>query len=155
MYGTLRHDQPEHARVCRGVRGWRAARVRGTLFRIPAGYRLVVVPPESVLLRASRDANADEFRRDALAADAVAHAQRAALTAKAGWIEGELLTFDDAAAAWPALDAWEDAAPGEPGLYPRCVIPVEIVGEPARVVAAWAYVATAVLAGAVALGKSS
>lgn len=153
VYGTLRHDQPEHARYCRGVLGWKPARLRASLWRIPAGYRLAVVPPGAVLFDATTDAIADERRRSAIDAPQLARAASAATDETTGWIEGELLAFSDAALAWPPLDAWENSAPGEPGMYPRRVVPVEVCARDARwrVIAAWAYVGTRPAAGAVAL----
>lgn len=136
VYGTLRHDQPEHRQYCRGVTGWCPARVRGRLVRIPEGYLLLVVPSSSILLRASAESLSDEFRREKLSGEI----ERAAMAANADepwpWIEGELLTFADAAVAWPPLDEWEGFIPGRDAVYQRCVIPVE-VGDAA--VPAWTY----------------
>lgn len=144
VYGTLRHDQPEHARYCRGVRGWRPARVRGRLVPSPGGHRLLVVPPQAVFGWATADALADEARRR----DITPEVMQQAAAARAGddelvWIDGELLEFADATVAWPPIDAWEDAAPGQRGLYRRGLLPVEIPGAAGgqQLLAAWAYFA--------------
>jgi gamma-glutamylcyclotransferase (GGCT)/AIG2-like uncharacterized protein YtfP len=155
VYGTLRHDQPEHARFCRGVVGWCRASLRGSLRRLPSGYLVLVVDPASVLLHATSDAVADEARRRALA-DAVGTPDS---TGTAGWIEGEVLRFRDAVEAWPSLDRWEDFRPGVPGAYQRCVVPVRVPvsaiaddeDAPSRIVAAWAYVALEAPVGSVAV----
>lgn len=139
VYGTLRHDQPEHALYCRGVTSWLPARVRGRLARIPEGYLLLVVPPQAILHRATAAAVADESRRKAID-DAAANAAAASGCGDGWtWIEGELLTLADASAAWPLLDEWEGFRPEQSTVYQRCVIPVQ-VGDVMR--AAWAYVTT-------------
>lgn len=151
VYGTLRHDQPEHKKYCRGVTGWRPARLRGKLWMVPAGYRLAVVSRQAVLLAATTDAVADEARRSALAA---AEMVRASSPDDSGWIDGELLSFRDATEAWPPLDAWEEFVPGRGGCYARAVVPVEIAaaaGETPGGMAAWAYIATVVPDGSAAL----
>lgn len=139
VYGTLRHDEPEHARFCRGGTGWQPARVRGRLVRIPEGYLLLVVPPSAILQRASVDAAADESQRATIADAAIKRAEAAATEDKWGWIDGELLTFADAAVAWPPLDEWEGCSPGRDTVYQRFVVPVR-VGE--RAISAWGYVTT-------------
>jgi gamma-glutamylcyclotransferase (GGCT)/AIG2-like uncharacterized protein YtfP len=143
VYGTLRHDQPEHAKYCRGVTGWRPARLRAALWLLPAGYRIATVSPEAVLLTATADPLADESKRSALAAADV-DAAGAIDAATAPWLDGEVLSFRDAGEAWPPLDRWEEFTPGGGGCYARVVIPVEVIaagGEP-RLIACWAYVAT-------------
>ncbi|WP_442889453.1 gamma-glutamylcyclotransferase family protein [Congregicoccus parvus] len=155
VYGTLRHDQPEHARFCRGVVGWSRASLRGSLRRLPSGYLVLVVDPGAVLLHATGDALVDETRRRALA-DSVRTLDS---TGTSGWIEGEVLRFRDAAEAWPPLDRWEDFRPGVPGAYQRCVVPVRVNADVtsadqetrARMIAAWAYVASGAPAGSVAV----
>lgn len=152
VYGTLRHDQPEHARYCRGVTGWRPARVRGRLCRLAEGYLLLVVPREDILLPASTDAAADEHRRAALSAGWALHPAPSSNSPEADWIDGELLEFADATIAWPPLDKWEGFVPGRPGAYQRCVVPVAVGATdegPAAIVAAWCYVAVEPPAGAV------
>lgn len=152
VYGTLRHDQPEHSRYCRGVTGWRPARLRGRLFRIVEGYLLLVVPPAAILHRATPQPAADEAWRRAVGARGVARAAEA-LDRAAGsrWIAGELLAFADAAAAWPPLDHWEGASTHGSSVYARVVVPVA-TNDPARpLVAAWVYAATRPPAGAVEL----
>lgn len=137
VYGTLRHDQPEHARFCRGVTGWQPARVRGRLVRIPEGYLLLEVPRSAVLQRASIDAAADELARAGINQVAIEQAHAAGDTGPWEWIDGELLTFADAAMAWPPLDEWEGFTPGGDAVYQRCVIPVSVGG---AMTAAWAYI---------------
>jgi len=154
VYGTLRHDQPEHARYCRGVTGWRPARLRGKLFRLVEGYLLLVVPPAAILHRATPEPAADEAWRRAVAVGGLARADRAMEQAGGGWIEGELLAFAEAAVAWPPLDRWEGTSTsGDASTYSRVVVPVH-TGDVARpLVAAWVYASTRAPAGAVALAS--
>ena len=146
VYGTLRHDQPEHERYCRGVTGWRRARIRGQLWRIPEGYLLLEVPQASVLMEAADDADADEFRRLQLDVPAPADGEWP-------WIEGEVLSFRNASEAWPPIDAWEGFVTGKSNVYPRCVVPVEILdgGGWSRDLA-WAYATLRVPPASVVLG---
>lgn len=155
VYGTLRHDQPEHARYCRGVTGWREARLRGRLVRIVEGYLLLVVPPAAVLHRATADAAADEARRRALDPTALAHAAQALERAGISWIRGELLAFADAGVAWPPLDRWEGASLDGRGVYARVVVPVWCGHERSAPAAAWVYAATQAPAGAVDVAPGS
>lgn len=151
VYGTLRHDQPEHARHCRGVDGWRPARLRGRLFRIAEGYLLLVLPTAAILHRATDRPEADEARRRAIARSELGRAAEA-LTASGGtMLAGELLSFRDAAAAWPPLDAWEGTSSRDDPVYARVIVPVE-TGETDRPwIAAWVYAAVRPPAGAVEL----
>ena len=152
VYGTLRHDQPEHARYCRGVSGWQPAQVRGRLFRLVEGYLLLVVPPGAILGRATDDAAADEGRRRALAPEAVMDAVRALDEAGGSWVSGELIAFEDAAVAWPPLDRWEGVSAGRDSVYARVVMPVR-TDDPVRPWnVAWVYVATRAPTGAVPVG---
>ncbi len=141
VYGTLRHDQPEHARFCRGVMHWRRARVRGRLWRLPSGYLLLVVPAEDARLRATSDAAADEIRRARLKPAVVDRGG----SGDASWINGEVLFFRDAALAWPPIDRWEDCTPGREGAYQRCAVPARVRAAeraPETLALVWAYVAT-------------
>jgi gamma-glutamylcyclotransferase (GGCT)/AIG2-like uncharacterized protein YtfP len=155
VYGTLRHDQPEHAMYCRGVSGWRPARLRGRLFRIVEGYLLLVVPPAAILHRATPEPAADEAWRRAIARAGLARADAAMENAAGGgWVAGELLAFVDAAAAWPPLDHWEGASTSGHSVYARVVVPVH-TGDAARpLAAAWVYAATRVPAGAVEMPRT-
>lgn len=138
VYGTLRHDCPEHHEFCRGVTGWHRAWVQGRLWRIPEGYLLLQVPPASVLLVATNDTLADEKRRAELRAPDTE-------TSEWPWIEGELLDFRNAAEAWPSIDEWECFVPGKKNVYPRCVVPVEVSdGDSRSSRLVWAYAATGV-----------
>ncbi|MGH8019250.1 MAG: gamma-glutamylcyclotransferase [Opitutaceae bacterium] len=141
VYGTLRHDKPEHARFCRGVTHWRRARVRGRLWQLSSGYLMLVLSARDVLLHATSDAAADERLRARLE-PAAANREDAS---DASWIEGEVLFFRDAAIAWPPIDRWEDYTPGQAGAYQRCVVPAKVcAAENATEALAfvWAYVAT-------------
>ena len=149
VYGTLRHDQPEHARYCRGVVGWQPARVFGRLFRIREGYRLLVLPPQAILVRASPAAGLDEQRRRALSPAELADAAARLLRTGGGWIRGELLRFADAAEAWPPLDAWEGTSTHGDSIYARIVVPVEQPDGSGLFVPAWVYGAVEPPAGAV------
>lgn len=149
VYGTLRHDQPEHAKYCRGVTGWRPARMRAQLWRLPAGYRLATVPPGAVLLAATCDHAADEERRRAITPTEIGAVAPILKAAAAEWLDGEVLSFRDAAEAWPPLDRWEEFTPGGGGSYARVVLPVEIIhGGASRIAAVWVYAATAAPPGA-------
>lgn len=152
VYGTLRHDQPEHARFCQGVTGWRPARIRARLWLLPAGYRIATVARDAVLMPASANAVVDEARRRTLAPATITATASALLADTAApWLAGEVLSFAHAAEAWPPLDRWEEFTPGRPGFYQRAVVPVHLAGPedaPQRVIAAWAYVALDVPPGA-------
>jgi gamma-glutamylcyclotransferase (GGCT)/AIG2-like uncharacterized protein YtfP len=148
VYGTLRHDEPEHRRFCRGMYAWQSARLRGRMFRTTAGYRLLVVPKHSVLFHATGDAAADEQRRAAITTIALAEALDAASADGSEWVDGELLRFRDASVAWPPLDAWEGFSPDTETAYPRCVVPAQ-VGQ--TLLPVWAYVANSAPMGAVPL----
>ncbi len=145
VYGTLRHDQPEHVKYCRGVTGWRPARLRARSWMLPAGYRIVTVSPAAVLLRATLDAAGDERRRSRITRESIG-AIAAAMSAPDAdwpWVDGEVLSFRDAVDAWPALDGWEEFSPARPGSYLRVVVPVLLdpAGSPVAI-AAWVYGAT-------------
>ena len=151
VYGTLRHDQPEHARYCRGVTGWTHARLRGRLFRLVEGYRLLVLPSAALLHRATESPEQDEVRRCALTPAALVEAEAAAVRAdpEATWIDGELLSFADATLAWPPLDAWEGTSPRGDPVYARGVVPVH-TGDPNQPLrAVWVYASARIPAGAV------
>ena len=148
VYGSLRHDQPDHGRFCRGLLGWRPARVRGRLYQIPSGYPLVAVPAAAALAHATSEPAFDEVRRRAVPTESVALAFMTMAGEPWYWIEGELLQRGAPARAWPPLDAWEDFVPGRSSLYARCLIPVQIEDDDGPQLApAWAYVATATPAG--------
>ena len=121
VYGTLRHDRPEHARYCRGLVRWEVARVRGQLYRLVEGYDMLVVASACVPLCASTDAREDEQRRISLGPEALA---QAIVGAQGDWVWGELLHLADAGEAWPTLDGWEGAVPGGVSTYARLVVPV-------------------------------
>jgi hypothetical protein len=124
--------------------------MRAQLWLVPAGYRLAVVPATAVLLTATHDAAADDALRHRFSDDVMAHAVRALEDSAAPWIGGELISFRDAAEAWPPLDRWEEFTPGGSGCYSRAIVPVEILGAgESRTVSAWAYVATSSPVGSV------
>lgn len=152
VYGTLRHDQPEHARYCRGVTAWTRARLRGRLYRIVEGYRLLVLPAVAILQRATDDPHADDMSRRAFSPAVIEAAAAAASRAdpEATWIEGELLRFAEAAMAWPPLDAWEGTSTHGDSVYARVVVPVYPADPDQPPRAAWVYASTRVPAGAVA-----
>ncbi len=151
VYGTLRHDRPEHARYCRGVTGWRPARMRGKLFRLVEGYLLLVVPPAALLHRATREPAADEAWRRAITADGLARTAAAMERTGASWVEGELLAFSDATLAWPPLDRWEGTSLEGDSVYARVVVPVHTGDAAGSLIAAWVYAATRPPPGAVEL----
>ena len=146
VYGTLRHDEPEHRAYCHGVVGWTPARVRGRVYRLKEGWLLLVVPADDVIFDASADPEADEARR--AASDVVECV--APHEAQWPWVHGELLRFDHHESVWPPIDAWECFEPSQPGVYRRAVIPVVVESEPGfpAVLPAWAYAATEVPEGA-------
>jgi gamma-glutamylcyclotransferase (GGCT)/AIG2-like uncharacterized protein YtfP len=132
VYGTLKRGGRYHARFCGGALSIEPASVRGRLYTSPAGYPVLVVPPDSVLAHGSRDAIADVGRQEA-------RLTRAVFSEGAVWqdVHGELQTFDDPADRLAAIDALEDFHPGAPSLYLRVLLPVRLGSER---VAAWAYV---------------
>jgi gamma-glutamylcyclotransferase (GGCT)/AIG2-like uncharacterized protein YtfP len=146
VYGTLRHDQPEHAKYCRGVTGWKPARLRAQRWMLPQRYLLAVVPADALLLLASLDLVVDEVRRLQLSVAALAAASQAGESPAFPWVVGEVLFFRDAVEAWPSLDRWEEFMPGGSGAYARAVVPAEVDGE---VYPVWAYVATSAPPGSI------
>lgn len=130
VYGTLRRGGPYHERFCSGARAIEPARTVGTLGRLPAGYLVLAVPEASILARGSADVLADLRTQD--------DRSLAALPRGAGFVDGELLTFDDATDRLPAIDAFEDFHPGARSLYERVLIPIEVMAT-GHVASAWAY----------------
>ncbi len=149
VYGTLRHDQPEHARFCRGLTGWQPARARGRLFRLVEGYLLMVIQPAAILRGATGDAAADERRRRELVPEDLERAVNALEQAGESWISGEVLAFTDAGRTWPPLDRWEGVTPGRDSVYLRVVVPVQTDDPLHPWRPAWIYAATRAPAGAV------
>lgn len=154
VYGTLRHNQPEHSRLCRGVTAWRKARMRGRLVILREGYLLMIVDPRAMLREATHDVEADEHHRSEMTRRGAANA--IAAEAKDGWVEGELLAFADAARAWPPLDEWECYKPGAGGVYRRTIAVAEIMTHSGRWERRpiWAYLASQAPAGSRPVGPA-
>ncbi len=120
-YGTLKRGSPMHEQLCRGVRAVLPARLWGRLYELPNGCPALQVPAAAVLGEATEEAEEDQRRLgEALHLPAPEYALE-------GWrpVTGQLITLADFAAAWPTLDAWEDASPGRPTLFRRALLRVE------------------------------
>jgi gamma-glutamylcyclotransferase (GGCT)/AIG2-like uncharacterized protein YtfP len=136
-YGTLQRGHAAHERLCRGALiEARPAAVRGRLWRLPPGYAVVEVPPESVLLESSGDFADDQRKMQVLAMASGGSAAAATL------VRGELLLLrGDPAQVLPPLDRWEEFSPKSPtrGCYRRVAVSVEL--EDGSRQAAWCYIA--------------
>lgn len=136
VYGTLKRGHRNHARYCSGYRACVEAAVVGQLYDLPAGYPMLVVPSDSILAVGTSSPLADVATQLAIPSTATTQ-----LTSRAPSevvvVHGELLTFDDAPARIPPIDALEDFTPGQPSLYLRVMLAtIDPLG---RIV--WTYVA--------------
>ena len=50
VYGTLKRGHSNHARYCAGYDACVPASVRGALYSLPAGYPMLAVPPETIIV---------------------------------------------------------------------------------------------------------
>jgi len=148
VYGSLKRGERNHRRYCRGYIAAEAATVRARMYRQPAGYPMIVVPPADILLLGTGDYLADAKLEQTFSPPVDLPSDAAARTAAPDeeglhWrqVHGEVLTFNDPAARLPRLDRLEDFRPGEAGsLYQRAVIPVFLTGSD-QPLYAWSYVA--------------
>ena len=132
VYGTLKRDQRNHERFCRGVLAIREATVQGRLYDLPYGFPALVVPNENVQAIGTTDYVADTEKQN-----------RALPTMRAtspGWdaVYGEIFSFDDPEERLPALDGLEGFRPGEKSFYSRVLIPATLA-ETGTSVMVWAY----------------
>jgi gamma-glutamylcyclotransferase (GGCT)/AIG2-like uncharacterized protein YtfP len=123
-----------HDQLCRGVRSVMRAQLWGRLYELPTGCPALIVPEAARLAEASLAPAEDH----ALLEHAL-HAP-AAVCSREGWrpVVGQLITLADYRAAWPTLDAWEDASPDRPLLFRRTLLRVE--RDNGLPITAWAYV---------------
>ena len=127
VYGTLKRGERNHERFCRNVSRIEPATTRGRLYHLPFEFPGLVVDREEVRGIGTRDYSSDVLKQQSL--------PDAKTTSPDGLVYGELISFPDPERLM-ALDALEDYAPGEDGLYERILLPVEVSGQ--RVLA-WAY----------------
>jgi gamma-glutamylcyclotransferase (GGCT)/AIG2-like uncharacterized protein YtfP len=132
VYGTLKRDQRNHERFCRGALAMREATVPGRLYDLPFGFPALVVPKEAVQATGTTDYLFD--------ARASSHAQTGPQEVSPAWdiVYGELLTFDDPKKRLPDLDALEGFRPDEGGFYRRVLVPATLAGASTNVLA-WTY----------------
>jgi len=144
VYGTLKRGFWNHDRFCRGVLAVEEAVVRGRLFETSSGIPVLLVPEEDILAVGTIDPHADV----ATQAHVTARVSNLEPTpdrlpknptgAPWGRVYGELLTFDDPETRLPAIDRLEGFHPGDPCLYRRVLVPVQVNR---GVLPAWLYVA--------------
>lgn len=109
------------------------ASVKGSLYDLPEGYPAIVVPEASVLAVGTGDPAADAREERRLGRQPLAEPEGPT-------VHGELYTFDDPEARFPALDALEEFVPSDPASpYRRVLVPVRPDG--GGVTPAWAYTA--------------
>lgn len=143
VYGTLKRGCENHDLYCAGALSIVPASVPGRLFAHPAGFPMLTVPRQSVLAVGTADPRHDArtqeaFRNRPLPSGGDSGAPAGGVPY---WrrIHGELITFDDPAIRLPALDELEDFRPGQPSLYLRVLVAVQL--ERHRSTPAWTYVA--------------
>lgn len=133
VYGTLMRPYWNHRPFCQGARRIERGWLPGRLYRLPSGLPCAVVEPDTVLERGTADALAD------VAAQVRARGGVPPAVQEGPWVQGELITFDDAEQRLPRLD-WlegylqEDA----PYLYERVLVWAR--GEEGDWTPAWVYV---------------
>lgn len=132
VYGTLKRDQRNDDRFCKGVLGVREATIRGHLYDLPFGFPALVVPRQDITAIGTRDYLAD--------AESQRHPTRGPGASVSGWstVHGELLFFDDPDERLPALDGLEGFRPGEQSFY-TCVLVPATLADTGTTIAAWAY----------------
>ena len=139
VYGTLKSGQRNHGRFCRGVLLVEPAQVLGRLYQLPVGYPMLVVPVSHVVAKGTADYVHDEQLELSLCRESFLPSQ--AVPRGGDWerIEGEILTFDDAAIRLPKLDRLEQFVPGGECFYDRVLVRPQ---PPANGVV-WTYIAAA------------
>jgi gamma-glutamylcyclotransferase (GGCT)/AIG2-like uncharacterized protein YtfP len=134
VYGTLKKGDRDHDRVSEGVVSIEQATVRGRLFDLPVGDPALDVPGMDILAVGTIDPAADldtQYR--------FINPSRVPLSSDFGeWkeIEGELLTFEDA--AWlDVLDRVRGFSPYFFSNHKRVLLPVTTAD--GKVTTAWCY----------------
>ena len=137
VYGTLKSGQARHHLLAAQART-EPAQVCGQLYHLPAGYPMLVVPPQSVLATGTSDPHADLVVQNQFATR-VENRQGLAEPFRDEWdaIEGEVIALSEASLL-KAIDRYEGFAPGEPSLYVRVLVPTW--GH--STAPAWTYVTT-------------
>lgn len=130
VYGTLKRNQRNHDRFCRGALRVEPATARGRLYELPFGFPGLHVHRESVLAVGTNDYHAD-VDRQASVTDTLTPPDP-----ERGIVHGEVMTFEDVERRLIALDALEGYTPGSRSLYERVLIPVRTE---AGILAAWTY----------------
>jgi len=165
VYGTLKRGFRNHERLCRGCVSVEEAEIPGKLYGLPEGYPALVIPARNVLAEGTDNPAADlaaQFGARATppgslyaprqrgdrrypAHEALLDEQRedeaAAGGSLAGWdrVQGEVLTFNDAARRLPALDRLENFRPGHRSHYQR-VLAAAVLRRKQIISHAWVYV---------------
>ena len=110
VYGTLRPGQSAFKRFCRETLTVDPAVASGSLYVLPAGYPVLVLP-ESVSEPPARH--------------------------RPGSVRGDVMSFSDMQDRLELLDAYEEVG-GERSEYVRTIIDVRLLGS-GRTVRSWAY----------------
>ncbi len=141
VYGTLKRGFDNHRRLCQGVLAVEEAEIRGKLYALPAGYPVLVIPKTRLLSIGTADAVADVATQHRLQAELDRALSGGVEESGSGWdrVQGEILTFDDAARRLPKFDHLENFRPGRQSSYSRVLAQVFQRRRPEPVVT-WVYV---------------
>jgi gamma-glutamylcyclotransferase (GGCT)/AIG2-like uncharacterized protein YtfP len=139
VYGTLKRGESNHARYASGFRTACAARLRGRLYLLPAGYPILAIPADSILAHGTASPEADARTQTEWSERLASEATALYPSSDEAWPEvlGELFTYDDPAARLPDMDRLEAFQPQGESLYHRVLVrAIEPAGMPV-----WVYVA--------------
>jgi gamma-glutamylcyclotransferase (GGCT)/AIG2-like uncharacterized protein YtfP len=131
VYGTLKCGHENHRRFCGGYVAVEKATVRGRLYLlVDKGYLILVVPESSIVRHGTSNIAADIEKTKELGK---------AIGEQSNWdlIEGEIITFDDPLDRLPRLDELESFHPDGSGEYVRVLLWTEL--PESRLV--WTYIA--------------
>lgn len=132
VYGTLKRGFWNHDRFCRGFVTVKDALVRGRLFETSSGIPVLQVPEEDILAVGTTNPLADVATQAHVTArmsnpePTPDRLPKKGTGASWGPVYGELLTFDDPESRLPAIDRLEGFHPGDPCLYRRVLVPVQV-----------------------------
>ncbi len=137
VYGTLKRGYWNHDRFCLDAIHIEEAEVRGRLYELPSGYRVLQVPDDDVIAVGTADPLADV---------ATQNCSLEIIGLSADWdaedyqmIRGELMLFANPQLSLPPIEHLEGFRPRMPSLYRRVLVPVFVSGD--QSVPAWCYVA--------------
>lgn len=139
VYGTLKRGGRNHERYASFASSIRFAKVRGSLFSLEGcDYPALTIAVETALARGTKDPLADAKTQAKYASERLSMPVPAG--PDDGFVQGEILTFDDPSRALPPLDALEEYEPDGPCLYNRFL--VAACDENAIISPVWIYTMT-------------